>query len=75
MGNRTWLIWLVAFVCAAVVLSAMSVVTLRFVEQSNEDVQQGADAYLEERVRLAICTGYVCAGYLSTPQNRPNPAP
>ena len=54
MGNRIWLIWLVAFVCAAVVLSAMSVVTLRFVEQSNEDVQQGADAYLEERVRLAM---------------------
>ena len=54
MGNRTWLIWLVASVCAAVVLSAMSVVTLRFVEQSNEDVQQGADAYLEERMRLAM---------------------
>jgi signal transduction histidine kinase len=54
MGNRIWLIWLVAFACAAVVLSAMSVVTLRFVEQSNEDVQQGADAYLEERGRLAM---------------------
>ncbi|MEO1856548.1 MAG: HAMP domain-containing sensor histidine kinase [Rubritalea sp.] len=54
MGNRTWLIWLVASACSAVVLLAMSVVTLRFVEQSNDTVRQGADAYLEERVRLAM---------------------
>jgi len=54
MGNRIWLIWLVASVCAAVVLSGMSVVTLRFVQQRNDTVQQGADAYLEERVRLAM---------------------
>lgn len=52
--SKNWLIWLIAGCCATVVLTAMGVVTSHLIERDNKAIQQGADAYREERVRLAM---------------------
>ncbi|MFC4995352.1 sensor histidine kinase [Rubritalea tangerina] len=51
-GNK--IIWCVAAACCLIVISAMGVLTHRFFLQSNRDVKQGAEAYQQERVRLAM---------------------
>lgn len=54
IASHTWRIWSVAALCVTVVLGAMSFLTVRFLDQRSQDLQQGAEAYKQERVRLAM---------------------
>lgn len=52
--SKPWRIWSVAITCVLVVVAAMALVTNGFLQQKNQDLKAGTDAYLEERVRLAM---------------------
>lgn len=54
ISNKPWRIWSVAIVCVLMVVAAMALVTNGFLQQKNQDLKAGTDAYLEERVRLAM---------------------
>ncbi|WP_346187748.1 sensor histidine kinase [Rubritalea halochordaticola] len=52
--KRTSIVWVLATACVVVVLAAIGVITASVLDRKQQDLKQGAEAYREERIRLAM---------------------